>query len=474
MDHKRTKIVATVGPASRDEATLRALLQNGVNVLRFNFSHGTPQDHSETIKKARALATQLGIFIAILQDLPGPKVRSGPLSDGTPSVPLERGAVFTLTTQSVPGSKDRVSVSYAGLPNDVAVGNRIYLQDGQIALRITGKTATEIATRVESGGFLRPVQGINYPDGTLNLSAVTDRDFEFLAFGLELGVDYVAISFVRNAEDVRKVKNFIAERGKSVPVLAKIEKHEALEAIDAIVAEADGIMVARGDLGIEVPLEEVPMIQKDLIARSNRAGKPVVTATQMLESMIASPRPTRAEATDVANAILDGSDAVMLSGETAMGSYPIDAVRTMALIATEVERSYPHDALRQRYMDGQLRTIASSIAEAATRSADELRMPFVVTGTTTGHTAHHIAAFRPRARILALTPNESVARQLTLLWGVESLLIQEYHSVDELLEIMEKRLKEVGYARSGDHVAFTTGMPLGAGRTNLLKLHPIA
>jgi pyruvate kinase len=474
MDHKRTKIVATIGPASRDEAILRALLQGGANVLRLNFSHGTPQEHGETIKKARALARELGTFIAILQDLPGPKVRTGPLTDGTPSVPLERGAAFTLTAKDVPGSKDRVSVSYAGLPNDVAVGNRIYLQDGQIALRITAKSTTEIATTVEAGGFLRPVQGINYPDGTLSLSAVTERDFEFLAFGLECDVDYVAISFVRNADDVRKVKNFITDRGKDVPVLAKIEKHEALESIDAIVAEADGIMVARGDLGIEVPLEEVPMIQKDLIARCNRAGKPVVTATQMLESMIASPRPTRAEATDVANAILDGSDAVMLSGETAMGSYPVEALRTMALIATQVELSYPHESLRQRYMDGQQRTIASSIAEAATRSADEMHMPFIVTGTTTGHTAHHIAAFRPCARILALTPNERVARKLALLWGVESLLIQEYHSVDELLEIMEKRLKEVGYARSGDHVAFTTGMPVGAGRTNLLKLHPIA
>jgi pyruvate kinase len=474
MDHKRTKIVATVGPASRDEAILRALLTSGANVLRLNFSHGTPQDHGEIIKSARSLAARLGIFIAILQDLPGPKVRTGELAGGAASVLLERGASFSLTSEHVAGSKDRVSVSYTGLPNDVAVGNRIYLQDGQIALRITAKSATEIATTVESGGYLRPVQGINYPDGTLNLSAVTDRDLDYLAFGLERDVDYVAISFVRNADDVRKVKNVISERGKAAPVLAKIEKHEALEAIDDILAEADGIMVARGDLGIEVPLEEVPMIQKDLIARCNRAGKPVVTATQMLESMIVSPRPTRAEATDVANAILDGSDAVMLSGETAMGSYPVDAVRTMALIATEVEQSYPHEALRQRYMDGQQRTIASSIAEAATRSADEMRMPFIVTGTTTGHTAHHLAAFRPRAQILALTPNERVARQLALLWGVESLLIQEYHSVDELLEITEKRLKEVGYARSGDHVAFTTGMPLGAGRTNLLKLHHIA
>jgi pyruvate kinase len=470
---KRTKIVATVGPASREPAILRSLLVSGTNVLRLNFSHSTPEEHATVIKDARALSSDLGFHIAILQDLPGPKVRTGPLSDGSASVRLNRGSKFTLTTRDVAGTSDAVSVSYPDLPSDVAIGKRIYLQDGQIALRIAGKSATDIVTTVESGGDLRSLQGINYPDGSLNLHSVTDRDLEFLAFGLEHDVDYVAISFVRSAEDVRIVKAFIADRGKDVPVLAKIEKHEALLDIDAIVDEADGIMVARGDLGIEVPLETVPLIQKDLIARCNRAGKPVVTATQMLESMISSPRPTRAETTDVANAILDGSDAVMLSGETARGAYPTEAVRTMAEIARAVEEQYPHLAMRERCLEGRRPSIARSIAAAATRAADELRMPFVVTGTTTGHTAHHIAAFRPGARIVALTPNENVARRLALLWGTESLLIEPYDSVDTLLEITEERMTQAGLVRSGDLIAFTTGMPAGAGRTNLLKIHQI-
>jgi pyruvate kinase len=409
----------------------------------------------------------------MLQDLPGPKVRTGPLADGVASVHVDRGAKFVLTTQRVPGTNERVSVSYPDLPADVAVGKRIYLQDGQITLRIVEKSTTEIVTTVEFGGDLRSTQGINYPDGSLNLPSVTDRDMEFLAFGLEQDVDYVAISFVRSAADVRKVKAFITERGKDTPVLAKIEKHEALEDIDAIIAEADGIMVARGDLGIEMPLEAVPMIQKDLIARCNRAGKPVVTATQMLESMIGSSRPTRAEATDVANAILDGTDAVMLSGETALGLYPTEAVSTMANIAREVEKAYPHAALRDRCLERLDPSIASSIAEAATRASEELRTPFIATGTTTGHTANHIAAFRPRARIVALTPSERVMRRLALLWGTESLLIDQYSNVDELLAMTENRMVQAGYVKSGDLIAFTTGMPVGAGRTNLLKIHQI-
>lgn len=471
--HKRTKIVATIGPASSDAAVMRSLLLCGSNVFRLNFSHGTPAEHAAVIALARCISTELGVTIAILQDLPGPKVRTGKFADGASCVHLERGARFTLTTRDIAGTKERIAVSYPNLPVDVAIGNRIYLQDGQITLRIVDKSTTEIVTTVEFGGDLRPVQGINYPDGSLNLQSVTDRDLEYLEFGLEHDVDYVAISFVRNAEDVRRVKACIAERGKDVPVLAKIEKHEALDDIDDIIIAADGIMVARGDLGIEMPLEAVPMIQKDLIARCNRAGKIVVTATQMLESMIGSSRPTRAEATDVANAILDGTDAVMLSGETARGAYPTEAVRTMAKIAREVEQSYPHGRLRERCLEDLEPSIASSIAEAATRASEKLGIAFIATGSTTGHTAHHIAALRPRARIVALTPNERVARRLALLWGTESLLVEEYANVDALLLITEERMVQAGYVRSGDLIAFTTGIPVGAGRTNLLKIHQI-
>jgi pyruvate kinase len=470
---KRTKIVATVGPASRDPAILRSLFVSGANVLRLNFSHGTPDEHREVIEAARAISAELGIHTALLQDLPGPKVRTGMLEGGVPSVRLQRGERFTITSEPVAGTAARVSTTYRDLPADVAIGKRVYLQDGQIALLVVGKNATEIETTVEFGGDLRAAVGINYPDGSLNIPSVTARDLEFLAFGLEQGVDYVALSFVRSAEDVERAKAFIHERNQRVPVIAKIEKHEALAELDSIIDAADGIMVARGDLGIEVPIETVPIIQKTIIAKCNRASKPVVTATQMLESMIGAPRPTRAEATDVANAILDGTDAVMLSAETAIGAYPTEAVRTMAEIAREVEHYYPHASLRDRRLENFTPTIASSIAEAATRVSDELNIPYIVTGTTTGNTAHHIAAFRPRARIVALTPVPEVARRLALLWGTESLVIDPYGSIEVLLYMTERHMVREGLVHSGDLIAFTTGMPVGSGGTNVLKVHPI-
>jgi pyruvate kinase len=470
---KRTKIVATVGPASRDPAILRSLFICGANVLRLNFSHGSPDEHAEVMASAREISAKLGIHTAVLQDLPGPKVRTGPLAHRLPSVRLERGARFVITAEPVAGTAERVSTTYPDLPADVAIGRRLYLQDGHIALLIVGKSATEIETTVEFGGDLRAAAGINYSDGSLNIASVTPRDFEYLEFGLEHGVDYVALSFVRSAEDVERAKAFIAERKKRVPVIAKIEKYEALAELDNIIAAADGIMVARGDLGIEVPIETVPIIQKTIIAKCNRASKPVVTATQMLESMIASPRPTRAEATDVANAILDGTDAVMLSAETALGAYPTEAVRTMAEIAREVEQHYPHASLRDRRLENFEPTIASSIAEAATRASAELKIPYIVTGTTTGNTAHHIAAFRPKARIVALTPEPQVARRLALLWGTESLLIDSYASIDVLLYMTERHMVREGLVHSGDLIAFTTGMPVGSGGTNVLKIHQI-
>ncbi|MFN2448908.1 MAG: pyruvate kinase [Candidatus Baltobacteraceae bacterium] len=470
---KRTKIVATLGPASRDADVIRSLTLSGANVFRVNFSHATPQEHGETIARVRAVAKELNQHIAVLQDLPGPKIRTGKLAGDVESVRLERGQKVVLTTDDVPGTAQRIPVQYHDLPADVSVAKRIYLQDGAISLRILDKTATEIITTVEAGGDLRAQQGINYPDGSLNIAAVSDRDLEYLAFGLQQEVDYVAVSFVKSAEDVNRVKAFISERGSNARVLAKIEKHEALEDIDNIIAAADGIMVARGDLGIEIPLERVPLVQKDLIARCNRASKPVVTATQMLESMTTNFRPTRAEATDVANAILDGTDAVMLSGETARGLYPTEAVRVMAEIAREVETQYPHELLQLRRLEGADRDVATSIAEAATRASAELDVQHIVTGTTTGNAAHHISAFRPRARIIALTPEAYVARRLALLWGVESITIEHYSSIDVLLHITEQRMLAEGLVRHGESVAFTTGMPVGAGGTNLLKIHRI-
>jgi pyruvate kinase len=473
---KRTKIVATAGPASRDPAMLRALFLAGVNVIRLNFSHGTHDEHAQTIADVRRIAHELDLHVAILQDLPGPKVRTGGFADGTASVKLQTGEPFTLTTEPVAGDSHQVSVSYAGLARDVEVGKRVYLADGAIALRVTGVDGPRVLTVVETGGELRERQGINYPDGTLDLEAVTDRDLEHLDFGIAQNVDWVAVSFVRTAEDVWRVKSRIVDAGCTIPVMAKIEKHEALEHIDDILVVADGIMVARGDLGVEIPLEEVPLAQKDLIHRANRVSKPVVTATQMLESMIASPRPTRAEATDVANAILDGTDAVMLSGETARGAYPLEAVRVMATIAMHVESKYPYKEIRRRRSTdyGGMETdedIGMAIAEAAVGAADALALRLIVTGTTTGNTARHISSFRPRARIVALTPLEEVARRMSVVWGVESSVVQTYRYIETLIEIAEARVVAEGHAARGETIAITSGMPVGAGGTNVLKIH---
>ncbi|GAC1597667.1 MAG: pyruvate kinase [Candidatus Velthaea sp.] len=476
LANKRTKIVATIGPTSRDPLVLRELFRSGVNVVRLNFSHGTHDEHRAVIEDVRRIARELGIHVAVLQDLPGPKVRTGPLSEGVASVDLVAGAEFTLTTVEAAGNADRVSVSYANLPRDVAQGKRIYLADGAIALRVVATSDDRIETLVEVGGDLRSQQGINYPDGTLDIAAVTDRDLEHLAFGVENDVDWVAVSFVRSAADIARVKTFIAERGRTIPVIAKIEKHEALDNIESIVAISDGIMVARGDLGIEIPMEEVPLTQKDLIARSNRSSKPVITATQMLESMIVNARPTRAEVTDIANAILDGTDAVMLSGETARGAYPLEAVKVMATIAREVEARYPYREARKRRAVGSTgidteEGIGTSIAEAAVRSAENLGLDLVVTGTTTGNTARHISSFRPKARIVAITPLVEVARRMALVWGVESLVVQTYRYIETLIEIAEQRVIAEGLASPGETIAITSGMPVGAGGTNVLKIH---
>jgi pyruvate kinase len=472
---KRTKIVATIGPASRDPAMLRALFLAGVNVVRLNFSHGTHEEHATVIADVRRVAAELHLHIAILQDLPGPKVRTGRYAPGIESIVLENGAPLILTTETVAGTAERISVSYAGLAADVEVGKRIYLADGAIALRIESIAGNDVHTRVEVGGVLRALQGINYPDGSLDIAAVTERDFEHLAFGIEQGVDWVAVSFVRSSADIGRVRAFMAERGAHIPIIAKIEKHEALEDIENILLVTDAIMVARGDLGIETPLERVPIVQKDLIVRANRASKPVITATQMLESMTTSPRPTRAEATDVANAILDGTDAVMLSGETARGDYPLEAVSVMATIARAVEEAYPHTAIRRLRAEdadpGAGDRIATSIAEAAVRIADRLNLGLIVTPTSTGNTARYVSTYRPRARVIGMTPFDAVARRMALCWGVESLVVPPYPDIDALISVAEERVVAEGLARSGETIVITSGMPVGTGGTNLLRVH---
>jgi len=468
---KQTKIVATVGPSSSTPERLGALIDAGANVFRLNFSHGTHAEHATRIADIRRVARERNVTVAILQDLPGPKVRTGDFAAGIESITLEIGEELTLTTLQQPSTRHCISVQYTGLARDVSSGKILYIADGSIALRILDTDETTISTRVEVGGELRSRQGINYPDGTLAIDAVTDRDLEHLAFGLEHGVDWIAISFVKSARDIERVREFARARGEEIAIIAKIEKHEALDAIQEILAAADGIMVARGDLGVEIPLEEVPMWQKTLIMLANRASKPVITATQMLESMIANPRPTRAEAADVANAILDGTDAVMLSGETARGLYPVEAVRTMATIAHEIELRYPHHELATRRITDAHRSIGVAIAESAANMADHLALDVILTGTTTGNTARHIASFRPRARIIALTAYDHVARRLALIWGVEAFVVRPYRYIETLIEIAEDLVRDLKLATTGDTVVITTGMPVGAGQTNIAKLH---
>ena len=470
---KRTKIVATIGPASRDPAMLRSLICAGVNVVRLNFSHGAHDEHAAVISDVRRIAAELDTYVAILQDLPGPKVRTGNYVPGVESAMLETGSEVTLTTEQIPSTRELISVQYEGLARDVKPDTLLYLADGALELRILETTPTRIRARIEVGGELRARQGINYPGGTLSIDAVTKKDFEHLAFGIEQDVDWVAISFVKTAQDVLQVRDFIRERGKAIPVIAKIEKHEALDNIEAIVEASDGIMVARGDLGIEIPLEEVPLWQKEIITRANRHSKPVITATQMLESMIASPRPTRAEAADVANAILDGTDAIMLSGETARGAFPIEAVRVMATIANNIEAKYPHAQMAVRRVEDAHLWLATAIAEAAAHMTDALGLKLIVTGTTTGNTARHISSFRPCARIIALTPLEHVARRLALVWGVEAFVVESYRYIETMIEIAEKLVIEHGFAKRGDVIAVTSGMPVGEGGTNLVKLHAL-
>jgi len=466
---RRTKILCTIGPASRSEAILRRLIDAGMDVARLNFSHGSFTEHGEVIQRLRKLSEELDHPIAILQDLPGPKIRIGEIAKG--SVVLEAGKEFVLTGRSVPGDEQSVSVTYAGLPKEVSSGDTILLADGSVELRVIDTDGVDIRCKVVLGGELSSHKGINLPDGSLRVESVTQKDFEALEFGLQQNVDFVALSFVRQAADVVEVREFIESRGAHVPVIAKIEKHEALKAIDEIIAAVDGIMVARGDLAVETALERVPLVQKMLIRRCNEAGKPVITATQMLKSMVDSPRPTRAEATDVANAVLDGTDAVMLSEETAVGHYPVQAVQTMARIVEATEEVLqPHKELRlpQAWDHG---TITAAICHASIQLAEDLSAAAILTPTRTGTTARMVARYRPRQPILALSPRSETVRQLCLTWGVLPIRAEEFADSDSVAKYAKKKALDLGLAQAGDIVVLTAGLPMGqAGRTNMVKV----
>jgi len=463
---RKTKIVCTIGPASQSEEILEAMIRGGMNVARLNLSHGTHQDHLEKIQTIRRLSDKLGKPVAILLDLAGPKIRVGTVPD--PGISIKPGGIFVLTNRDVSASEDAVSVNYRNLPGEVKAGDRILLADGLMELVVVETSETDIVCRVVTGGTLTSHKGINLPTGTLSAPAMTSKDHKDLLFGLEHDVDYIALSFVRKAEDIRQIKDIIVRQGKDTPVIAKIEKHEALDDIEAIVAVSDGIMVARGDLGVEIPLEEVPLIQKRLIGTANIHGKPVITATQMLRSMTASPRPTRAEAADVANAVLDGTDAVMLSEETASGDYPIEAVDYMNRLVMAAETGFPFEQFLRRLPKND---ISESVAHASCILADHLGVKAIVAHTLSGMTARYISRFRPRQPIIALSPNVRTVRRLTLCWGCQPRLVSDSQDTDDMLEKATSTAMKAGGIAVGDLIVITVGHPVWvSGTTNMLRV----
>lgn len=469
---RRTKIVATIGPSTGTPEMISKLLEAGMDVARLNFSHGTHAEHAARIVMLRDCARRAGRPLAILQDLQGPKIRTGLLVDNKP-VSLKPGATFVITTAEIAGTAERVSTTYTALPRDVKAGDRILLSDGLIELLVQAVVADEVHTTVVFGGDLREKQGINLPGVNVSAPALTEKDAIDLEFGLSQGVDYVALSFVRRASDIDDIKHRINAFGKLTPVIAKIEKPEALTDLTAILAKVDGIMVARGDLGVEMAAEEVPVVQKQLIEAANLAGKPVITATQMLESMIRNPRPTRAEASDVANAIIDGTDAVMLSGETANGQYPIESVQMMARIAEAAESSGRHGdhSVGSRWHVHHEPDIATAMSSAAVAIVKALPVTAIVAFTKSGRTAQLVSRQRPSVPIFAFTPEEEVYRRLNLIWGVVPMMVDYVDRLDDLSARVTERLLYAGYAKHGNQVVMTGGHPItDRGVTNFVKV----
>ena len=469
---RRTKIVCTLGPASSDETTIEALVQAGINVARLNFAHTDHEAGAEIIRRVRAVAARLGVSVAILEDLQGPKIRLGTIRGG--SATLKEGGEFVITTRPDEGSAARASTTYAGLARDVKPGDRILIDDGMIQLDVLGTDGVEVRCSVVAGGSVSDHKGINLPGVDLDIPALTDKDHDDLAFGVKAGVDFIGVSFVRTATDILDVKDYLAEIQGDVPIIAKLEKPEVLRRLDDVLKVSDGVMVARGDLGVEMPLEEVPVVQKSIIRRAQRYAVPVITATQMLESMVGHPRPTRAEASDVANAIFDGSDAVMLSEETATGHFPVEAVRVMARIAVEAERGLPFYEDRPRRFQAMDMGFPGAIGEAACQAAVELGARAICIFTQTGSMARIVSKLRPPTPIIAFTPYENVLRRLALFWGVQPRLITKSDSTEELIEKIDAALVGDGSVRKGDVLVITAGSPMWVkGTTNLLKLHRV-
>lgn len=469
---RRTKIVATIGPATSHPDVLRELILAGATTLRLNFSHGTHEDHQRNIRLIRQTSFELNQAVGILQDLQGPKIRLGRFENG--AIELKDGDPFVLTSHLLPGTQARSSITYEPLAREVPEGATILLDDGRVEMRVekVDPAAGELYCRTVVGGKLSNNKGVNFPGVYLSVKALTDKDRTDLMFGLDQNVDWVALSFVRNPQDVLEIKELISSAGKSVPVIVKIEKHEAIEQMEEILSLSDGVMVARGDLGVELPAEEVPILQKRLIVTANRLGIPAITATQMLDSMVSNPRPTRAEISDVANAILDGTDAVMLSNETAVGEFPVKAVATMAQVARRIE----FDRIVQNVtrVDDAGRSIPNAISQAVGQISEQLEASAVMTLTKSGATARNVSKFRPHAPILAVTPHVNVARQLQLVWGVNTLLVLDLPSTSQTFQAAISVALENHLVDEGDLVVMTAGTLQGvSGSTDLVKVEVV-
>ena len=474
INERRTKLVCTIGPSTSSPEMIEELIRSGMNVVRLNFSHGTHEIHKKNIETIRELSHKLKISIPILMDLQGPKIRVGRMKGE--GAQLETHSYVKLTPEDIEGDSEIIPIDYPNLAEDVKQGNTILMDDGLMELKIVKITDGDITARVINGGFLKTRKGVNLPDVKTSISAITEKDERDLEFGLEHGVDFVAISFVRSASDVQDLISKVRVKGSNAGIIAKIEKPEALDEIDDIIQQADGIMVARGDLGIEIASERVPLIQKDIIDRCKTEGKPVITATQMLESMMNNPRPTRAESSDVANAVLDGTDAVMLSGESAAGKYPIEAVRTIDKICRNIEAKTDsiYHTLEFVQPEWREKQVVESLSFSCVSVGEAVEARLIATITHSGTTARRIAKFRPRVPVIAFTESVEVRRQLNLVWGVTSIQLDALFDTDTSVKRMEDYLKESGLVTKGARVVLAAGIPISKrGSTNMIKVSSI-
>lgn len=468
---KKTKIVCTMGPSVEREGVLDGLIENGMNVARFNFSHGNHEEHAVRIQSVRKAARKAGKVMSLMLDTKGPEMRLGKFANG--KVQLTEGQKFTLTYDDKDGDETRVAVSHKVLYKEVKPNDTILLSDGLVSLHVDEISGKDIVTTVMNSGVMGTMKRVAVPGVSVSLPPISERDVQDILFGIQQDMDFIAASFIQRADDVRAIRKLIQENGGHMEIISKIENMEGVNNIDSIIEASDGIMVARGDLGVEIPAEEVPLIQKMIIEKCNKFGKPVIVATQMLESMIANPRPTRAEASDVANAILDGTDAIMLSGETASGDYPVEAVETMQKIACRIEASLKYKQIFVTKGFERQATTTDAIAHATVQMAYELDAAAIITPTESGYTTKVVSKYRPKAAIVAFAPDEVIARHLNLRWGVYSIVGKPWHDIEEMIHVATTSAVKDGYVKRGDITVITSGIKFGQGNTSSIRVHTI-